>query len=316
MNVGVLTTNEIQSAIDETLLTRYEDFYLDFPAEIGNRLCLPVAQYPTKLMHLRRKYYPCPDGSFREPTRAMQYFLHDIGYISEFSDTCSNIPWRFFKNFSDHTKPIDPRVQFLIKYFSSHGISKRNLHRVFNSWNGKGAPDICDFSFPLQGIEVKALGDRIFKDQVHFHRLVEDELDFKVRLLELQEVSNERSYRRRRTILAKDKKPQFNEVLLNKTLKKKLEKLFDYFDQHPYLVRKVDPNGYTFSFLHNPFYLSQALNIICINDFPLSRLQFSEDDIFSLSLASFNGGYIHWWMIPIFFIPWIEKGKLNQTKHI
>lgn len=312
--------DDLKRAVVAAESFRYEDFYLDFPERDLKRegaIYQLVGLYPEELMHFNEKYVPCPDGAFREPSRALQEHLISIGYISEYSDACTNIPWKFFHQNSPDISPYDLRCQRLITYFQIKNIAQKKIHEAFDTWDGTGAPDIIDFCEPLQFIEVKFLGDADRKNQQTFRRILKEYLGEEVIVLKLvlpgvgsggwakkrksarADAQLKVDYFPTSQLMAKLHQHIFNCKIYN--LKGTITR-FEYSQVERYFIDYLEHKRVT------PSNLSKAISLSFLNFSKSGSLKFSDDEIIEIAQFLFFKGYLKWWLAPLYLMPFLGVG--------
>jgi hypothetical protein len=313
-------SNIAQNTIRSILSVSYEDYFQGKP-ETDTRehfLVQKIKGSSDNLSHFRRKYIVCPDRYLREPSRAVQEHLINIGYISDSSDCCTNIPWRFFISQGENAKPFDFRVKRILSYLSDYGISTADVFAAFRGWDGTGAPDLIDFGNELKCIEVKFLGDQLKKHQVIFHEIARS-LNIKVSILEFQNVfePNLRS-------VGCPQKPSAREFKHFWSTKLGL-KVSEFVDSHlkstnvpivsnnPWVVRSRR-NGLTDlnSFKTAPTALVNTFLLCLRYENDKCEIIFSEDEIAEISRQLYHAGSMKWWIVPLVLSRWINFGPIKD----
>lgn len=326
----MLSINNILTKIEEGIegcrKLNYYDFYLDLPSRsksVENEWIQYVSQYPDSLLHFSRKPVPSPDGHFyTDPSRSVMEYLIDIGFISNFSDACTNIPWRFFSEYSEKIEPYDIRVKAIIKYCALNGVSRRKIHNKFSNWNKRGAPDILDFSGPIKCVEVKFLGDTFSRQQLNVHKKI-NEISIETSVFTMSEVGAVEKYKRR---IAKANKNKFS--MLQNIISCSFGEKLNLFFRHNLGNNKKSPsrewsiisrsagaehitNYYQGKSL--PSSMVGLLSLCIMHSKPNCDIRFTSDEIIRISGAVYNAGYLKWWQVPLLLLPWIENKQADRS---
>ncbi len=321
---------DIANRIGEIKKIRYDTFFIGTPLEIAHGVYQQkVKLYSDEMLRFSRSLLPCLDGTYRYPDMALHHHLINIKMISGNSSTCSNIPYKFFKDHSVAEIPYDLRVIRILKHLENNHRRRKDVHRTFNGWNGRGGPDITDFGHNLRCVEIKMIGDQVTKEQKQMQMLLSN-IGINTNVLMLVEEGRKKyQYQSRRRQLRALNRACYSEFLKTK-LGEKVDRFInfhmkscdprrnsdnksDYYYWKITSRRKGAENLITY--FKRPSALVNSL-ILCLREERKNCLfSFTECEVVQLTAAVLNSGYLKWWIIPIIMIPWIEKGKCDTDYH-
>lgn len=267
------------------------------------------------LLRYSKTLLPCPDGFFREPSRAVQEILIENKVISvNSSDCCSNIPWKFFKRNKTEV-PWDKRVIHLKDYSQ---MLKVDLHDVFSDWGGRGGADILNLSKVPYCIEVKMPCDEQSMNQRDFElRLRNARIDYITCYIKERRPLTD--YRQNRTNLRRNSGINIDEFWNSKTGKKLdtfIKKTLEYNPVNNRWIINSKSEGLD-ELCHYHIRAGALIKVIDLCYSPwgvnLAKLSLSLGELYEITELVFygdgRGANYKWWKVP-----YLLSSQVNDSK--